>query len=152
LNRAGWPVVVVTNQSAVGRGMLSEAELAAIHATLAELLAARGARLDAIYSCPHHPTEARGAFLCNCECRKPKPGLLLQAARELGLDLGRSWIVGDSERDLAAGAAVGARGVLVATGKGALERERLAREGRAPRWCAAGIGPAVEIALREAGG
>lgn len=144
---AGYATVVVTNQSAVARGMIDEAELAAIHAHLAELLAARGAALDAVYACPHHPTEGVGARKVECECRKPKPGLLLRAARELGLDLARSFIVGDAERDVAAGAACGVRGILVATGKGAAERARLAREGRPALDEAPDVLRAVEMLL-----
>ncbi|MBK7876633.1 MAG: D-glycero-beta-D-manno-heptose 1,7-bisphosphate 7-phosphatase [Planctomycetes bacterium] len=132
LERAGFAVVVVTNQSAVARGMIDERELGAIHARFEELLAERGARLDGIYSCPHHPTEGVGAWRRECECRKPKPGLVLQAARELGLDLARSWIVGDALRDLEAGWSAGTRAVLVATGKGAREHATALAKGRAP--------------------
>jgi len=123
LNARGLAVVVVTNQSAVARGMIDERELSAIHARLESMLAAQDARLDGIYVCPHHPSEGRGAYRVACDCRKPAPGLLLRAARELGLDLAASWIVGDSRRDLEAGAAAGVRGVLVGSGKGAREHE-----------------------------
>lgn len=129
---AGFAVVLVTNQSAVARGIVTEAELAGIHAHFAALLAARGARLDGVYHCPHHPTEGVGAWKTDCACRKPKPGLLLEAARELGLDLARSWIVGDALRDLEAGWSAGTRAVLVATGKGAREHAAALAQGRAP--------------------
>jgi D-glycero-D-manno-heptose 1,7-bisphosphate phosphatase len=132
LNEAGWRAVLVTNQSAVARGMISETELAAIHAHLETELAREGARLDAIYACPHHPTEGRGEYRLECECRKPAPGMIARAARELGLDLARSWIVGDAARDLEAGARLGVRGVLVATGKGSAERARATFEHFAP--------------------
>lgn len=132
LSRAGFAVVLATNQSAVARGLIREEELAEIHAHLERELARGGARLDGVYSCPHHPTEGSAPYRRDCECRKPKPGMLLAAARDLGLDLARSWVVGDAERDLAAGAAVGAKGVLVATGKGEAEHQRLQREGRPP--------------------
>jgi len=132
LSRAGFAVVLATNQSAVARGLIREEELAEIHAHLERELARGGARLDGVYSCPHHPTEGSAPYRRDCECRKPKPGMLLAAARDLGLDLARSWVVGDAERDLAAGAAVGANGVLVATGKGESEHQRLRREGRPP--------------------
>lgn len=131
LASAGFALVLVTNQSAVARGLIDEAELAYIHAHLAELLAAGGAHLDALYHCPHHPTEGRGVWKRECDCRKPKPGLVLRAARELDLDLSRSWMIGDAARDLEAGWAAGVRGVLVATGKGAREIERM-RATRAP--------------------
>jgi D-glycero-D-manno-heptose 1,7-bisphosphate phosphatase len=132
LSRAGFAVVLATNQSAVARGLVTESQLAEIHAHLADALARGGARLDAVYACPHHPSEGVPPFRRECECRKPKPGMLLAAARDLDLDLARSHVVGDAERDLAAGAAVGARGILVATGKGRAEFERLTRAGRAP--------------------
>lgn len=144
---AGFATVLVTNQSAVARGRIDQTQLAAIHARLAELLAARGATLDGVYACPHHPTEGVGALRVECECRKPKPGLLLRAARELDLDLARSWIVGDAERDLAAGAACGVRGILVSTGKGASERARLARAGRPPPEGAPDVRSAVDAIL-----
>lgn len=124
LNDAGLAAVLVTNQSAVARGLLDERGLAAIHARLADELSAAGARLDGVYWCPHHPTEGVGAYRVECDCRKPRPGLLRRAAGELGIDLARSWIVGDAARDLEAGARAGVRGVLVATGKGRTESGR----------------------------
>ncbi|HIG10445.1 MAG: D-glycero-beta-D-manno-heptose 1,7-bisphosphate 7-phosphatase [bacterium] len=116
LNRADWCVVVVTNQSGIARGKLTEVDLTAIHRRLDELLAAEGAHIDAYYHCPHHPEfGASGA----CTCRKPEPGLFLRAAEELSLDLSRSWTIGDSLRDLEAGVRAGTGGVLVRTGKSA---------------------------------
>lgn len=132
LNALGWVVVVVTNQSAVARGLLDERGLGEIHERLREHLAQGGAHLDAIFHCPHHPTAGREPYRRVCDCRKPAPGLLQRAARLLGLDLARSWIVGDSARDLEAGAAVGVRGILVATGKGEREHARLLAAGRPP--------------------
>jgi D-glycero-D-manno-heptose 1,7-bisphosphate phosphatase len=134
LHEAGYLVVMYSNQSAVARGMITEQELAVIHERLQQLLERRGDRLDAIYSCPHHPTEGVGQYRVVCDCRKPKPGLLLRAQREMNIDLARSWCVGDMARDLEAGQAAGVRGILVATGKGREEFERLKAEGRAPRW------------------
>ena len=109
LRRAGWVTVIVTNQSGLGRGLFSETALGEIHATLAALLAAADpqARWDALKYCPHHPTEALPPYRLACACRKPKPGMLLEAARELGIDLAASWMVGDAPRDLLAGKAAG---------------------------------------------
>lgn len=132
LRRAGYAVVLATNQSAVARGFVTEAGLAEIHAHMREELARDGAEVDGVYVCPHHPTEGFPPYRRECECRKPKPGMLLAAARDLGLDLAASWVVGDAERDLQAGAAVGARGILVATGKGRSEYARLVRERKPP--------------------
>jgi D-glycero-D-manno-heptose 1,7-bisphosphate phosphatase len=120
LNRAGWPVVVVTNQSGVARGLFSESDVGAVHARLAEVLREFGARIDAFHYCPHHPEAEVAAYRVECECRKPKSGMLRRAAAELGLDLAASWLVGDRVTDLEAGAAVGCRTVLVRTGYGAL--------------------------------
>ncbi len=124
LNEAGIPVIVVTNQSGIARGMLTENDLRHIHDELRRRLASRGARLDAIYYCPHHPEAAVKAYRKRCRCRKPAPGLFRRAAREMDLDLARSFAVGDSARDLEAGRRAGCRTVLVRTGYGArTERE-----------------------------
>lgn len=118
LNRAGWPVVVVTNQSGVARGLFSYDSVGDVHAHIAAQLATFGAAVAAFYFCPHHPEAEVAEYRAACDCRKPKPGLLRDAAAELGLDLARSWMVGDRVTDLEAGAAVGARTILVRTGHG----------------------------------
>jgi D-glycero-D-manno-heptose 1,7-bisphosphate phosphatase len=131
LNRAGWAVVVVTNQSGVARGFFGEADVARVHEHLAELLRGYGAKIDAFHFCPHHPDGEMDAFRVECDCRKPRPGMLRRAAAELGLDLAASWMVGDRVSDLEAGAAAGCRTVLVRTGYGsqvnpaALDRDAL---------------------------
>ena len=118
LNEAGLPVVVVTNQSGLARGYFPESLLEAVHAELHRLLAREGAHLDGLYICPHHPEAREERFRLDCDCRKPRTGLLERAAAELGLDLGRSYMVGDRWSDLRCGAAVGATTVLVLTGYG----------------------------------
>lgn len=118
LNDAGFAVVVTTNQSGIARGLLSEDDLSGIHAGLCRRLARRGARLDGIYYCPHHPEAARSEYRRRCWCRKPSPGMLLRAAEELGLDVAQSFAVGDSQRDIEAGRQAGCRTVLVRTGYG----------------------------------
>lgn len=118
INGAGLRTVVVTNQSGVGRGLLSELELARIHAKMCDDLRRGDATIDAIYSCPHHPTSAFGRYRVDCGCRKPKPGSLYRAARDLGLDLERSFLVGDKISDLEAGQAAGCTTILVKTGYG----------------------------------
>lgn len=117
LQRAGYALVVVTNQSGVARGLLTEETLGRIHARLAEQLASSGVELLDILWCPHHPDLPKGAPHGACSCRKPAPGMLLDAASRHGLDLASSWTVGDGERDAAAGLAAGTRAALVATGK-----------------------------------
>ena len=118
LNEAGLAVVVVTNQSGLARGYFPESLLEAVHAEMYRLLAQEGARLDGLYVCPHHPEAKEERFRLDCDCRKPRTGLLERAAAELGLDLGRSYMVGDRWSDLRCGAAVGATTVLVLTGYG----------------------------------
>lgn len=117
-NNAGVLVVVVTNQAGVARGYFPESRVSEVHAHLSALLAERGAHIDAYYHCPHHPTEGVGEYRVACDCRKPKPGLLLTAARELDIDLSRSWMIGDKPCDAEAGAAAGCRTMLVRTGHG----------------------------------
>lgn len=119
--KTGAAVVVVTNQAGIGRGKYTEHELAAVTAHLDRLLADAGAKLDGTYFCPHHPEHGIGDYKRVCNCRKPAPGMLEQAAAELGLDLDSSFLVGDKVSDLRAGRAAGALTVLVRTGYGARE-------------------------------
>lgn len=118
LNDLGLVTCVISNQSGVARGYLSEKDLEAVQTKLRNELEREGARIDAIYYCPHHPTAGREPYNIECDCRKPKPGMLLRGEREFGLDLRRSFVVGDSIVDIQAGAAVGATTVLVLTGYG----------------------------------
>ena len=113
LNHAGWHTVIASNQSGLGRGLFDMASLNAMHAKMNSLLAKVGGRIDAVFFCPHTPDEA-------CDCRKPLPGLFRQIGERYGVDLATVPVVGDSLRDLQAGAAVGCRPHLVRTGKGAV--------------------------------
>jgi D-glycero-D-manno-heptose 1,7-bisphosphate phosphatase len=128
LNRARLVVVVVTNQSGVAREYFTEAFVEETHRALDQRLAAGGARIDAYYYCPHHPDGKLAEYQRQCECRKPARGLVDRAARELGLDATRSFVVGDTRRDIGLARAVGARAVLVRTGGGAVEETRLSNE------------------------
>ena len=123
LNGAGIAAVVATNQAGIARGYFTEDVMHAVHERLAAELKDAGAHLDGLYVCPHHPTEGAPPFRADCECRKPKPGLLVRAARELDLDLHDSCMVGDKASDLLVAPAVGARSVLVLTGYGRGEWE-----------------------------
>jgi D-glycero-D-manno-heptose 1,7-bisphosphate phosphatase len=118
LNEAEIPVVVVTNQSGLARGYFPAELLTAVHEKMVALLAEDGAHVDGIYVCPHHPEAKKEEYRLNCDCRKPKPGLLLLAAAEMGLDLARSVVVGDRWSDLKTAKAIGALPVLVLTGYG----------------------------------
>lgn len=120
LNRAGLPVVVVTNQSAIARGLLTESGLDAIHRELTVLLAAGGAAVDAYYYCPHHPDGPVAEYAQACSCRKPATGLIDRAARELALDPARSFVVGDKWVDVGLARGVGAKAILVRSGYGAV--------------------------------
>ena len=119
INRSGMKAVVVTNQSGVARGFFTEAFVDEVHSHLREMLQEEGASLDGFYFCPHHPTEGRGRYLRSCNCRKPSPGLLLRAIEELSLEPERSYMVGDTLKDIEAASRIGARGILVRTGYGA---------------------------------
>lgn len=115
LRRAGLKAIVVTNQSVVARGHLTLRGLEAIHRRLRRLLWAQGARLDAIYFCPHYPGAGRSK---NCRCRKPKTGMLEAAARRFGLDLRSCYLIGDATTDIRTARNAGCRALLVRTGKG----------------------------------
>ena len=117
-NNAGYLVVVVSNQAGVARGMYSEDDIFRLHAFVDRDLALVGARIDAYYFCPHHPEYGANR---DCVCRKPKPGMLLQASDELAIDLSRSYLVGDKLTDVCAGLAAGVKPFLVKTGYGASE-------------------------------
>ena len=117
-NRAGFAVVVITNQSGVGRGMYAEEFVGHVHGVIDERVREGGGRIDRFYYCPHHPTAEIERYRKDCDCRKPGPGMLRQAAADLRLDLSRSFAIGDKWTDVAAGRAAGARGILVRTGYG----------------------------------
>lgn len=118
LNSLRIPVAIVTNQAGIARGYFAESCIPEVHARLDELLAKFGARVDAYQYCPHHPTEGLGEYKTDCECRKPRPGMLLASARTLGIDIPRSLMVGDRMGDLQAGLNAGCKAGLVRTGYG----------------------------------
>jgi D-glycero-D-manno-heptose 1,7-bisphosphate phosphatase len=132
LAAAGFRLVVVSNQPAAAKERSTREALDAVHARIVELLAAEGVRIDDWRYCFHHPD-----FTGPCTCRKPEPGLLLDAARELGLDLGASWLVGDADRDVEAGRRAGCRTVLVENPRSAHRRAGAAADAVAPHLTAA---------------
>jgi len=117
-NRAGFQTVLVTNQAGVARGYMSEELVGETHDRLRDLLADHDARLDGIYYCPHHPDVGPSRYHKACDCRKPEPGMLLRARDEMGIDLGGSYVIGDSIKDVQTAKRVGASGILVLTGYG----------------------------------
>lgn len=119
LHKAGFMIVVVTNQSGIARGYYSEADMEQLHIYMASEIEAAGGRVDGWYHCPHHPDHSDDSSAC--ECRKPLPGMLKLAADELRIDLAASWMIGDKVADIAAGVAAGCQTILVKTGYGAAE-------------------------------
>lgn len=120
INEAGYLAIVVTNQPVVARGEVSVANLQRIHNKLETLLGGEGAYVDAIYYCPHHPDKGfegeRIEYKIDCQCRKPKPGMLFEAARDFNIDLSNSWMVGDGKNDILAGKAAGCKTALIGDG------------------------------------
>lgn len=124
LNEAGVLVVVVTNQSGVARGYYTEDDVEILHRHIAQELEASGARVDAWLYCPHHPA-GKGSYSLPCRCRKPLPGMLLDAARRLDIDLESSVMIGDKRADIEAAISAGCRPILVRSGYGAAEEPHL---------------------------
>ena len=117
INESGCLAIVVTNQPVIARGEVSFDELEEIHNKMETLLGKEGAYLDAIYCCPHHPHKGyageRPELKIDCDCRKPKPGMLLKAAEDFNIDLSQSWMIGDGENDIKAGINAGCKTVLI---------------------------------------
>lgn len=139
LNKAGWGVVVVTNQSGIGRGYFDHDRLAQIHARLHELLALHGAHIDGIEVCPHGPDS-------DCPCRKPLPGMVLRAAERLNFDPKYAIVVGDKEADIGLGHAVGATAFLVRTGYGHTQEATTKAD-----YVVDNLAAAVDLALTQSG-
>ncbi len=149
LNDAGFLVIVVTNQSGVARGLFDEEFLDVLHREMLNRLDRCGARIDAFYYCPHHPSEGQGIYRTDCRCRKPSTGLIERACADFSIDVNRSFVVGDAQRDMRLAWNVGAGSVLVLTGYGTdslrglpiSERQRIdyvaADLGEAARWICA---------------
>jgi D-glycero-D-manno-heptose 1,7-bisphosphate phosphatase len=118
INSSGLKAIVVTNQSGVAKGFFTEKFVRQTHEIIQAALLEKKASIDKFYYCPHHPTEGTGIYLQNCNCRKPLPGMLLQAAHDLDIELGNSYMIGDTYRDMEAAKKVGVKGILVKTGYG----------------------------------
>lgn len=126
LNENGWLAILVTNQAGVARGYFAEEMIEQVHDRLNADLEREGARLDAIYYCPHHPTVGEAPYRSDCDCRKPKPGLILRAVSEFDIDLAQSWMIGDRFGDvqLAQNAGVNSAFVMTGYGRGEWEHQR----------------------------
>jgi heptosyltransferase-2 len=144
LKAAGARLVVVTNQSGIGRGLFTLKDLEAVHARLQGLLEQEDAALDAVYFCPHHPDDG-------CRCRKPSRGMVDRAVSELQIDLSRSYLIGDHVRDMQLAKAVGAKAVLLTQSPADEEsREELRRQGAMPEMIAESMTEAVQWILADA--
>lgn len=152
LNEAGLKTILITNQAGVARGYFTEDMILRVHNRLVEELAAGGAKLDGIYYCPHHPTVGEPPYRADCNCRKPKTGLLERAAAEHNIDLSRSFMIGDRISDIELIKKVGGRGVMVMTGYGLGEYEYQRNGWRVdPDYIAADLPAATEWILAELG-
>ncbi len=146
LNEKEILAFVVSNQSGVARGYFTEETVKKIHRKLERLLKKEGTYLDGIYYCPHHPEFGPSKYRKNCNCRKPKPGMLLKAAKRFNLDLKRCYVIGDKVEDIKLARNVGAREILVLTGYGQKSREKIR-----PDYIAQDLYQAVKWILKESG-
>jgi histidinol-phosphate phosphatase family protein len=129
INESGMRAVVITNQSGVTRGYFKEDFVRTVHRHIEKTLREKGAVIDGFYYCPHKPMEGDGESSASCTCRKPEPGMLIRAAEEMDIDLTRSYVVGDTEKDIILADKVGAKGILVRTGYGSeTEKEIIGRK------------------------
>lgn len=151
LNRAGYLVVGLTNQGGIGRTMIQPEFVPAVHAEIDRRLARGGARVDAWYYCPHHPEALVPELRQVCRCRKPATGMVEDAARDLGIDLTRSWVIGDKWGDVQVGVRMGGRAVLVRTGWGVSE-EAVRPEGQVVEAVCDSLAGAVALVLDRDGG
>ncbi|MGA2089983.1 MAG: HAD family hydrolase [Endomicrobiales bacterium] len=129
LKKAGFKIIVVTNQSGIGRGFLTEKKLLQIHARLEKMLSRAGVPLDAIYYCPHHPDTI-------CDCRKPKLAMVEKARKRFDIDLKRSFTIGDTANDVKLGRAMGGTAIFVLTGHGSQQYPKLSAAGAQPDFVA----------------
>ncbi|HEX7572346.1 MAG TPA: HAD family hydrolase [Bacteroidota bacterium] len=149
VNENGFLAIVISNQSGIARGLFTEADLIPIHAKFQQELGASGARIDRIYYCPHHPTAGIPPYRVDCDCRKPRPGMLHRAEKEMGVDLSRSYVIGDRIVDVLAGRNAGAKGILVLTGYGTNSVGECREQGVVPDYIAPSVGEAVNFILNE---
>ena len=152
INESGLMAVVVTNQSGIARGYFTEPVLKEIHIKMELLLKAEGSRIDKIYYCPHHPEVGLPEYVLDCECRKPRTGMIDAAAKDLNIDVGGSYVVGDKIIDIELAHKAGARGILVMTGYGREELKSLTNERKVwPDHIADDLYDAVKWILRQEG-
>ena len=149
LNQLQIPVILVSNQSGVARGKFSENFVAETHHYLHEMLARKGAHLNDFFFCPHHPETGMAPYKKVCDCRKPAPGLLHEAAARHHLDLTKSYVIGDKLIDVELALRVGGKGILVETGYGKREKKKIAEGKIIPNFIAANLDQAVSWILQR---
>ena len=149
LNKKQLPVAIVTNQAAVARGLIDEPRVKAINEEVVKRLARRGAAINHLEYCPHHPEGRVKRYARKCRCRKPAPGMLLRAAKALSLDLMRSVVIGDNVGDIKAGRAVGATTILLLGGHGRKAKRELEKIGLKPDHVTTTLCTAVEWWLKQ---
>lgn len=142
LQKAGFKIVIITNQSGIARGYFTEKKLSVIHKTLLKMLKDKGVTIDGIYYCPHGADDV-------CDCRKPKIGMAKFAEKDLNIDLSKSYVVGDSIRDYLMGYNFGGKGILVMTGHGKKQYAKLKDEKRKPLAVSKNLYEAVKVILRD---
>ena len=146
LSRAGYLIVIISNQSGVARGYFEEPALVQVKETITELLKKEGIVLDGFYYCPHHPAGKVAPYAVDCSCRKPAPGMILEAARELKVDTRTSWMIGDILHDVEAGNRAGCRTVLINNGN---ETEWIGGAWRKPDFITAGVWEAADLICKS---
>lgn len=142
LTDAGWIIVIISNQAGVGKGIMSARAVEEINARMISEIENYGGKVKSVYYCPHRPDEG-------CECRKPKPGMLLNAARDLGIQLSDSYMIGDNVIDIQAGARVGCKTILVKTGLGSEHLEKRVQWSVNPDYIVSNLSEAAELILRN---
>jgi len=148
INRLGIPAVLISNQPGIAKGKISKSSFGQIDRKMKMLLSARGAHLDAVYYCLHHPNAVDPNYRINCLCRKPEPGMLVKAADEMGLDLKESFFIGDGLTDIKAGNKVGCKTILIGKDKCNLCR-KMDEIGLRPDYLAANLWDAAKLAIGE---
>ena len=148
LRAAGYALVVTSNQSGVARGYFSEDTVRQVNGRMRELLASQNADVDAVYYCPHYPQGSVPEYTRACDCRKPAPGMILTAAKELKLDLEHSWVVGDKDADITFGKNAGLKAVLVLTGYGTQTQSAGFKSGQEPDVVSPDLAAAAQAIIR----
>ncbi len=149
LNRQQIPVILVSNQSGIARGKFTESFVTKTHLYLQKILAREGAYLDDFFFCPHHPEAGNAPYRKICDCRKPAPGLLLEAASRHHLDLSKSYVIGDKLIDVELALRVSGKGILVETGHGKSEKEKIVESKINPNFIAVDLYAAINWVLEE---